>query len=339
MRPLNSLPLSMVLVAIAACAASPSKRQSSPQAHAPQGVTSSSSKEPSAPTIERPKLTTGVKTSQNCPAFSNPQALFALHDSHLAEASGLALSRRHPGLFWLHNDSGDQARVYGVQDGQLRYQLRLNDVHAIDFEDIAITAQASGTDALYVADTGDNFRTRAEVSIYRIAEPELTDINASNEIVINDVDRVFVRYHDGPQDVEAMFVEPATHDIYLIHKGRVGVNYLYQIPDPQMQGEHVQARKVATLKLGLVTAADISRDGTSILVRTYLDVFFWTRTKDQSMAQALSRPPCALPHADEPQGESIAFAPDGTQYFTLSEGVGQPFYRFEQQPNTAREKR
>src|SRR5690606_12327811 len=52
----------------------------------------------------------------DCRVFSAPMVLGSVDDARLAELSGLAASRRHPGLFYAHNDSGDVARVF-VLDG------------------------------------------------------------------------------------------------------------------------------------------------------------------------------------------------------------------------------
>lgn len=38
--------------------------------------------------------------------------------------------------------------------------------------------------------------------------------------------------------------------------------------------------------------------------------------------------PCRAPQRDEPQGEAVAFASDGSAYFTIGEGIAAPVYRF-----------
>ena len=67
-------------------------------------------------------------------------------------------------------------------------------------------------------------------------------------------------------------------------------------------------------------------------MRTYNQALLWERAAGESVAEALAGPSVSTPvigAPDEPQGESIAFGPDATTYFTLSEGIEQPLFRFD----------
>src|SRR5690606_31023644 len=98
------------------------------------------------------------------------------------EMSGIVRSRRYRGLYWVHNDSGDSARLFAVdaaggsrlpaevaetrygdapERGKQQWQ-GFGVLHAdnVDWEDIA----ADG-DHLYVADLGNNFNTRKDLAI------------------------------------------------------------------------------------------------------------------------------------------------------------------------------
>ena len=44
------------------------------------------------------------------------QAVCHLAHPKIHESSGLAVSHRHPGLFWTHNDSGDAPRLYAFDE-------------------------------------------------------------------------------------------------------------------------------------------------------------------------------------------------------------------------------
>lgn len=68
-----------------------------------------------------------------------------------------------------------------------------------------------------------------------------------------------------------------------------------------------------------MTAADISPDGSIILVRTYQQVLAFTRSWDESVAEALGGAPCVAPSRPEPQGEAVAWSAGGDAYFTASE--------------------
>ena len=78
----------------------------------------------------------------------------------------------------------------------------------------------------------------------------------------------------------------------------------------------------------MVTAADISPDGSTVLVRTYQDVLVFERPAGRPLAEAFEARPCSAPSLAEPQGEAIAVADDGASYMTISEGAGPPVHRF-----------
>jgi hypothetical protein len=84
------------------------------------------------------------------------------------EASGIVKSRRHSGIFWVHNDSGNPPLLFAIRaDGKIVRQFRL-DVPNIDWEDIAIDDQGH----LYVGDIGNNLGALPVRAIYRIDEPD-----------------------------------------------------------------------------------------------------------------------------------------------------------------------
>src|SRR2546427_279731 len=81
-----------------------------------------------------------------------------LRDPRLFEASGIAVSRAHPGVLWTHNDSGDSATVYAITlAGNLLATYRVPGATAVDWEDIALgpCPEHAGR-CLFIADTGDN---------------------------------------------------------------------------------------------------------------------------------------------------------------------------------------
>ena len=244
-------------------------------------------------------------------------------DSHeLNEASGLAASQKTPGILFAHNDSGNEAIVYVINEkAMLAAKIILREITNHDWEDIAVGPELSShKSCIYVADTGDNNAKRSYVSIYRFAEPALED----TLIYVTNVDEIKIQYEDGPRDLEAMFVDPITTDIYLISKReeKVGV-YLVKYPY-SLQDINV-ATKETTLPFSFVTAADISADGRQILVKTYTALYRYHRKKNQSIVSALMGKAKQLPYYLEPQGEAIAWDHEAKSYFSLSESPsGKP---------------
>ncbi|MGH3615289.1 MAG: hypothetical protein ACRDRK_22375, partial [Pseudonocardia sp.] len=70
----------------------------------------------------------------------------------------------------------------------------------------------------------------------------------------------------------------------------------------------------------LVTGAATSADGRVVALRSYTDAWLYPVVGDDILA-ALAGPPVRVPLPDEPQGEAIAFEPDGT-LLSGSEGRG-----------------
>ena len=73
-----------------------------------------------------------------CPVFEPGVSLGTLQLSAIDEASGIAASRTNPNVLWVHNDSGDSARVFAIHiDGTLLGTYSLSGASATDWEDIS----------------------------------------------------------------------------------------------------------------------------------------------------------------------------------------------------------
>jgi hypothetical protein len=246
-----------------------------------------------------------------------------ISDSRLPEISGVVASRRHPGTFWVHNDSGDGPRVFAIGlDGAVRGEVQVDGARAVDWEDIAIGPGPAGTrgDWVYVADTGNNFFLRRELSLYRFAEPSsITDGRVGAE-------RLGVRFDDHlTHNVEAVFVDPRSGDTLLVTKTNDAQAKLFRVAARPFDGSTAVAQQVGLLKLGAkVTGADISPDGSRIAVRTYGQVSMWRRGAGDTIAQALARTPQRVLAA--PSGEAVAFSADGGSWVSIGEGVGATVY-------------
>jgi hypothetical protein len=262
----------------------------------------------------------------------------------IEEASGVAASRRVNDVWWVHNDSGDTARVFAINTaGATLGEYSLTGASAVDWEDIAAgPGPVAGVSYLYVGDIGDSAEStpsRSSVQVYRVAEPlvnpsaPLTTPQALSDVAVLDL-----KYPDGPHDAEGLFVDPVTHDVFVVTKdvvGGVAGVYRAAATDPSP----ITMSKVATVSLGFlqgVTGADITPAGDVIALRTYIGVFLFPRPTGSSISAAFSNASCAgaAPPASrawpggEPQGEALGFTRDGRGYVTLSEGIHSPIHRF-----------
>ncbi len=112
---------------------------------------------------------------------AEPQSLISpvgtLENRKLDEASGLAHSRLDPGILWVINDDGP-AVVYAIDHtGRERGRVKIADAKNKDWEDIA-SFSLDGTAYLVIADIGDNYSKRKDVTLYVIEEPALDDSRA-----------------------------------------------------------------------------------------------------------------------------------------------------------------
>jgi hypothetical protein len=257
-----------------------------------------------------------------CDGWGEPHVVGRVAESALTEISGVVASRAHPGIIWVHNDS-DAAPVLWALDGTgaTVATLGLTGAQAYDWEASSL-GPGPGGDYLYVADTGDNLGSRSYGVLYRVPEP--AEVSGSLQGVAEALE---VTYPDRPRNVEAMFVDPATGDAYLIAKVLLGPAPVYRVPASAWDGGEVVAERVATLDLGLLpaTAADLSADGTVLAVRTYAAVLLLSRPEGTPLAAVFEADPCHAPAPPEAQGEAITW--DGGGYLTIGEGSAAPIYR------------
>jgi hypothetical protein len=232
--------------------------------------------------------------------------------AQLPEASGLAASRRHPGVLWSHNDSG-MPMVFAIgTDGSIKGRVRIAGAELDDWEDVAVGACPAGS-CLYVADIGDNHGSRKNVTVYRVPEPAPGD-NTSKP-----AEAFHATYPDGPRDAEAIFVTSA-NDVFLISKDEpVG---LYRFPRPLRAGATVRLEKVAALGHvgGRVTAADASPDGRWVVARTHRAVIFY-RASELTAGTVREAARFDLSPLGEPQGEGVALLNNGTVYLSGEGGA------------------
>lgn len=291
--------------------------------------------------------------STGCAGFIQKDARGPLPaPSVLDEVSGAAASRKNRDVLWVHNDSGGAAELYAISIAtgsapRLIATVALNGARNFDWEDLAIgpSPRAAG-DFLYVGDIGDNINSatrRRTVQLYRIPEPQLDTTQSDQQLAIDaaQVESFELRYPGGsPNDSEALLVEPSSGEVFLITKNLSGPSYLYSaglLTAPPLNPVELrpvldcdgQLRRLSFSGGNpIVTGASFVPTGRAVLVRAYSGTYLWDVGMNESVADALARTACELPSADEKQGETIAAAPDGNGYFTVSEGKKEDIHFF-----------
>jgi hypothetical protein len=243
---------------------------------------------------------------------------FTLQTALLDEASGIVCSRINKDVLWTHNDSGGKPIAYAIsKEGKLLTKLELQGVKNRDWEDIALSPDPkTGKSYLYLGDIGDNGAKYGSVYVYRAEEPKL---NARDSLLVcKDVETIEVQYSDGARDAEALFIEPLSKDIYIISKREEHVG-LYRVAYPYSTTKVNIAKRISSLPLTWVTAADISPNGKYLLVKTYTGVWRFKVKHSPDGGIILNAQPKTLPYRLEPQGEAVGYDAKGKGYYTLSE--------------------
>lgn len=272
----------------------------------------------------------------------------ALDQRIIAEASGLAISRRFSDRVYHINDSGSGPYVY-ITDlaGQLQQRVEIGNFSPRDTEDLALGPCGVGSTCLFVADIGDNFALRSEVEVRAFEEGEVFGQPLRST-------RIRLSFPDGPHNAEAFAVYPdgtfvivtkestgrgpaparvyatepgmGTHHLiqaiqapHVIHaKREFGPDVLHrlrfvgEIPIPRLLANEKDSYKT-------VTGMSVSDDGSKFLLLTYgaaLEFHFDLRVAPfPRLVEGVnySRPPIQI----LPQQEAIAYVP-GCQGFMYS---------------------
>jgi len=151
--------------------------------------------------------------------------------SSLNENSGMLAA--YPSGIWLHNDSGDSAKLYKMDTtGTVIRTLLVQQATNIDWEDMTQDAQGN----VYIGDFGNNGNNRQNLRIYRIPHPDSVVGNATTAEEIRFYYPEQTAFpapdHDKNYDLEAMIF--LNDSLYLFTKDRTnphqGYTRLYQVP-------------------------------------------------------------------------------------------------------------
>jgi len=235
-----------------------------------------------------------------------------VHIGGVPEASGVVASRHTPGLLWTHNDSGEPL-LYAIDtSGTVKGRVEVTGARVTDWEDLAAGPCPHGS-CLYIADIGDNNRSRRGVTIYRIPEPR-ADQGASEAAEV-----WHVTYPDGAHDAEALFVADSV--LFIVTKDESSATALYRLPLLPKGGREARLELVSRIPLERVTGAGTSPDGALVALRTN-DAVLVYRTRDLAGGGAAASWRLDVMTVGEPQGEGVAIGGDGFVYL-VGEGGGR----------------
>ncbi len=192
-----------------------------------------------------------------------------IQNPEVTECSGAVPSAHHPNLYWVHNDSGDRPRFFGIDGaGNPRGTYEVRSATHVDWESIAIDDAGQ----LYLCDVGNNANARQDLAIYVVPEP-VPDLDTT----VAPLATLHIRYPD-----QAAFPDPAmNHDceavwwhadkLYFLTKHRSDTwTRLYRLGLTSIaSGTHTLALVDSLDVESQVTAADLSPDGTELAILCY----------------------------------------------------------------------
>jgi hypothetical protein len=252
--------------------------------------------------------------AENTVPFSSTPVAKRIDPGFIDEASGIADSKANAGYLWVEQDGGNSNDITLLsQAGVIFKKINIKSAVNRDWEDLALSSgPVAGINYLYIADIGDNNKVYTQYSIYSFAEP----LASTDTVTV--YDEIRFQYPDGPHDAEAMIVNPASKDIYIITK-QDAVSRIYKLGYPQNTAGINTAVYTGSLQFTGVTGAAISMTGDELLVKTYTGIYYWKKTGSETVEQTLQKDPIMLGYQQEPQGEALCFKNDNTGFYTLSE--------------------
>jgi hypothetical protein len=287
-------------------------------------------------TEQKITTTTAVPTLLSCFTYQASTVAGTVKDAELDELSGLVKSSRNAGIFWTHNDSGDTARIFAIKPtGERVATITLNNADAFDYEDIAVSSEDK---EIWVADIGDNFHFRPDVQLYHFPEPD-----TSKGDVAVEARRLTVRYENPSgkgkvsPDAEAFFIDHSGNGYIVEKTNNEKSTWVFQISAEDMNKSSATAKPIVQITGNSngngygPTAADLSSDGTTLVIKNYSETFAWRFTATSSIPAVLAKQPTALCTIKAGLGEAIAF--DGNDLLTVEEGVGRPIKRTKRTTN------
>ncbi len=278
----------------------------------------------------------------------------------IPEVSGIACSRVTPGYLWMQSDEIEKENqiVATTTKGdvcQVTLNLKLKHTRW-DWEDLC-GGVYEGKNYLFVGAFGDNDETDGEYYIHYFEEPEIPSEPGSVKTI--QASSISYQYPDGKKhNAEALMYDNISQTLYVITKVYYDVPVVYSLPMRLDYGTEMQTlTQVCTLgvksDLGegakpdrgfhLVTGADISPDGSRILIKNHNNTktgmtatLIWEREGNEDIAETLKRQPLEISaYRLEWQGEAICWL-DNYMFFTTSDSEGDPpVYRYTSEYSTA----
>lgn len=262
--------------------------------------------------------------------YSNPKIVGTIKSEEINESSGLVQSRCQTDVFWTHNDSGDKEFIYAINEkGDKLGTWKVENAKNIDWEDIATFKDAAGKCFLYIGDIGNNEYKKNQLTIYKVAEPQVSDSvkdsSKQNPAQTESAEAINFSYPENTHNAETLLVHPKTGDIYVVTKHETKSAEVFKIGE---KTEKIADFTVPSIPYGFLTGGEISPDGKRIIICDYVAAFEIKLPENgNNFDEIWKQTPNRIELGERKQGESICYSADGTKIYAGSEKKNSPMIR------------
>lgn len=272
--------------------------------------------------------------------WGEPEIVGTIKTAEITESSGLIASHCQPNVFWTHNDSGDGAFIFAINEtGEKLGTFKVENAKNRDWEDIGTFKTANGECFLYLGDIGNNVKVRGESTIYRVKEPTVNDADQSSDkkhpSKTENAQKIKIQYPDVPHDAETLFVQPQTGDVYILTKELTGASGVYKLPVNYDVRQTNRLEKIADFTVpsipnGFLTGGDVSSDGRRVVVCDYFAAYeIVLPDAAKNFDEIWQQKPTLIQTGKRAQGEAVTYSTSGEAIFLTSENLHSPLIKIE----------
>lgn len=262
----------------------------------------------------------------------------------LSEVSGIVKSQTYDDTYWVHNDSGDNPRLFSIRaDGSVIFPPFADDtliaegdsnkhwqgvpVHLAvnqDWEDIALH-----DGVIYIADIGNNGNMRRDLGIYVVREPNplaTTNVRTLKYLPLQYPDQKKFPADQWHFDSESMFIDAGV--VYFITKHRQPGKIseweqgakLYRLDTQNTDEVNELVYLETNADISLATASDLSPNGEWLAVLCYTDIWLFQRPESGDNWLSSKHHRVSLDFDETGQVEAISWVDDEQLLFTNEPG-------------------
>ena len=284
----------------------------------------------------RSATTAPVSVPTTCPTWSKANAMGA-GPAPLVEVSGLAVGRRNPSLLWTHNDSGDSARIFAInQQGQVVTEVTVAGRRRLRLGGHRHRAGPGGRRP--AVDLGGRHRRqpplpagRHHLPLPRARPRRVTPAQLTVRPALD------VTYPDRPNNVESLMVDPVSGDGFLVGKDVAAEDDRRRLPPPTRRAAQRRPPRAATGGQGRRPARSAGwSDGGGHLARRDARPHQQrppglplAPRPGEPVADVLAAAPTAPCDVPIGGGEAAAFSVDGRHLWPMDEGAGAVLRRYD----------